>query len=69
MPNGVVLPPIVGQDTPSPPETAWGKLCMVQACRKRDPTATQSLRFTPSGICVACWERWEKRVTSEEETA
>jgi hypothetical protein len=55
--NGAVVLPIVSQDTPSPPETAWGRLCMVKACRKRDPHATRSLRFQPSGICVACWER------------
>jgi hypothetical protein len=66
-PNGVVLPPIVGQDTPTPPATAWGKLCTVKACRKRDPQATKSLRFQPSGLCVACWQRWDKRVTSDEE--
>ena len=65
--NGVIVPPLVGQDTPSPPATAWGRLCPVQACRKRDPHATQSLRFQPSGICVACWERWDKTVTHDEQ--
>jgi len=66
-PGGVVLPPLGGQDTPTPPETAWGELCTVKACRKRDSHATRSLRFQPSGICVACWERWDQTVTSGEE--
>ena len=67
MPHGVVVPPLAGHDTPSPPETTWGRLCLVKACRKRDPQATKSLRFQPSGSCVACWERWDKTVTTEDE--
>jgi hypothetical protein len=67
MPGGVVLPPLVGHDVPSAPVAVWGDVCTTQKCRKRSPHATQSLRFQPSGICVACWQRWSKKVTSDEE--
>jgi hypothetical protein len=56
-PTGIALPPLVGHDRPTPPVTMWGSLCLVQACRKRDPRATRSLRYQPSGICIACYAR------------
>jgi hypothetical protein len=66
-PHGAVLAPPIYHDTSSAPETAWGARCPTQACRKQDPTAMQSLRYVPSGICVACWSRWDKTVTNGED--
>ena len=50
-------------DTPSAPKTYTGARCTVRACQKRNPEAKSSLRFWPSRLCVACWERRAKRVT------
>jgi hypothetical protein len=63
------LPAPLYHDTPSPPQTSWGTRCPVKACRRADPAATRSLRFRPSGICVMCWQRWDKRTTSEDSAA
>jgi hypothetical protein len=57
-------------DTPSEPRTYVGKPCPKKVCK---PTTTfkdgkpASVYFAPSGICVACWERWDKQTTEEEE--
>ena len=57
-------------DTPSPARTYLGKPCTKKKCT---PTAAisngqpASRYFAPSGLCVACWERWEKTTTTEEE--
>lgn len=56
-------------DTPSPTATYWGELCAWKACQKLRPDATQSLRYFPSGMCVTCWQRADKAVTKEEESA
>jgi len=56
-------------DSPSTPDTYWGTRCMVRACRKQAPAETRSLRYLPSDICVRCWQRWDKRVTSGKEPA
>jgi hypothetical protein len=61
------LPEPLYHDTPSIPETYWGKPCMVKACAKADKDTTRSLRFRPSGLCVACWQRWDKHVTRDED--
>ena len=60
-PQGVQLAAPVFHDVPHVPATTWGPLCRTHACRKQDPLATRSLRFRPSGICVRCWQRWDKR--------
>jgi hypothetical protein len=57
------LPPPTYHDVPSPPQTYWGKPCTVHACQRTDPTATRTLRFAPSALCVACWQRLDKTTT------
>jgi hypothetical protein len=59
------LPAPLYHDSPSAPVTYWGELCPKKACRRKDPDATQSLRYFPSDTCVSCWERWDKSVTEE----
>jgi hypothetical protein len=58
-----VLPPPRVHDHPSPPRTYLGRLCSVQVCQQRDPHATASLRFSPSGLCVACLTRLRGKTT------
>jgi hypothetical protein len=58
-----VLPPPRLHDTPSPPRLSRGRVCPVKACRTHDPTATHSVRFWPTGLCVACWQRWHRGVS------
>jgi hypothetical protein len=55
------------QTTRHEPVTYWGERCAYQACQTSVSAAGQSRRFFPSGLCVSCWERADKRVTSEEQ--
>jgi hypothetical protein len=63
------LPEPTYHDHPSPALTYKGRPCPKKTCKT---TATflngqpASTYFRPSGLCVACWERWEKRTTTEE---
>jgi hypothetical protein len=52
-----VLPVPLRHDQPGIPRVYLGTLCLVQRCRKQHPTATSSLRYSPSGLCVACLKR------------
>jgi hypothetical protein len=51
-------------DAPSPARTSKGRPCPKKKC---PPTAQftdgqpASLYFRPSGVCVSCWQRWDKR--------
>jgi hypothetical protein len=56
-----VLPVPLVHDRPSAPRVYCGRLCLVQVCRQRDPTATSSTRYSPSGLCVACLYRLRQR--------
>jgi hypothetical protein len=53
------LPSPTYHDTPSATVTYWGEPCEETVCKKHI-VAGWSLRFFPSGTCVACWERWPK---------
>ena len=52
------------QTTRHEPVTYWGEACTKKACQKAVSAAGQSLRFFPSGLCVSCWNRADKRVTT-----
>jgi hypothetical protein len=55
------------QTTRHEPVVYWGEACTYKACQKSVSTAGQSRRFFPSGLCVSCWERADKRVTTDVE--
>jgi hypothetical protein len=65
------LPEPTYHDTPSAALTDKGRPCQKKKCQ---PTETfsngqpASLYFRPSGLCVACWEGWEKTTQGEEPT-
>jgi hypothetical protein len=61
------LPPPKCHDTPHTPVTYVGALCAVKKC---SPNAAYpsgrpaSLRYSRSGLCVACYGRWDKRTST-----
>ena len=66
-----VLPAPTVHDVPHPPVTLQGQACPKQVCREAHRPGAPWLWYYPSGQCVACWERADKRTTdyvpSEEE--
>jgi hypothetical protein len=62
-----VLPEPRIHDQPSPPRVSRGVLCRVRCCRKYHPEATSSLRYSPSGLCVACLTRVRAAACRSEE--
>jgi hypothetical protein len=65
-PTTYQLPPPKYTTTRHEPVTYVGEACTTKACQKQQGPTEGSLRFFPSGLCVACWERLDKRTTADE---
>jgi hypothetical protein len=70
-PAGVQLHDPLYHDVPREARTYLGRPCHKKKCMPTDTFqngSPASWYFAPSGICVTCWQRWEKTVTLEDGT-